>query len=78
MESTNNSSNNENNNNNLNENNENKNGKTKFEELISLKDPEILENWRKEQDELKSKLIKTDFKNWNLNNDPNIKLTMKN
>jgi deoxyinosine 3'endonuclease (endonuclease V) len=72
MESTNNSSNN-NNNNNSNETNENKHGKTKFEELISLKDPEILENWRKEQDELKSKLIKTDFKNWNLNNDPNNK-----
>ena len=70
MESVNNSSNNDNN---TNENKENKHGKTKFEELISLKDPQILENWRKEQDELKSKLIKTDFKNWNLNNDPNNK-----
>ena len=31
--------------------------KSKFDELIGLKDPEILEKWRKEQDELKLKLI---------------------
>ena len=43
--------------------------KTKYEELIELKDPEILEKWRKEQDELKAKLIKTDFYKFDLNND---------
>ena len=32
--------------------------KSKFDELIGLKDPEILEKWRKEQDELKLKLTK--------------------
>ena len=47
--------------------------KTKFEELIELKDPQILENWRKEQDELKLKLINKDFYKFNLNNDPNDK-----
>ena len=43
--------------------------KTKYEELIELKDPEILEKWRKEPDELKAKLIKTDFYKFDLNND---------
>ena len=47
--------------------------KTKFEELIELKDPQILENWRKEQDELKLKLINKDIYKFNLNNDPNDK-----
>ena len=47
--------------------------KTKFEELSELKDPEILEKWRKEQDELKSKLITTDIFKFNLENDPNEK-----
>ena len=47
--------------------------KTKFEELIELKDPEILEKWRKEQDELKLKLINKDIFKYNLNNDPNDK-----
>ena len=43
--------------------------KTKFEQLKELKEPEILE-WRKEQDELKSKLVMTDFYKFNLNDDP--------
>ena len=30
---------------------------TKYNQLIHLKEPEILENWRKEQDNLKLKLI---------------------
>ena len=47
--------------------------KSKFDELIGLKDPEILEKWRKEQDELKLKLINKDFYKFNLNNDPNDK-----
>ena len=33
--------------------------KTKYNELMKLKEPEILENWRKEQDSLKTKLIKS-------------------
>ena len=41
--------------------------KSKFEECIELKDPEILEKWRKEQDILKEKLIKTDVYNWDIN-----------
>ena len=47
--------------------------KSKFEELSELKDPEILEKWRKEQDELKSKLITKDIFKFNLENDPNEK-----
>ena len=47
--------------------------KSKFDELIGLKDPEIIEKWRKEQDELKLKLINKDFYKFNLNNDPNDK-----
>ena len=47
--------------------------KSKFDELIGLKDPEILEKWRKEQDELKLKLINKYFYKFNLNNDPNDK-----
>ena len=47
--------------------------KTKYEELITLKNPEILDNWRKEQDELKKKLISTDAIKFNLDNDPNDK-----
>ena len=42
--------------------------KSKFDTLIELKDPEILENWRKEQDELKKKLITTDFYKFNFDN----------
>ena len=44
--------------------------KTKFEQLKELKEPEILESWRKEQDELKSKLVLTDFYKFNLSDDP--------
>ena len=47
--------------------------KSKFEELSELKDPEILEKWRKEQDELKSKLITKDIFKFNLENGPNEK-----
>ena len=47
--------------------------KSKFEELSELKDPEILEKWRKEQDELKSKLLTKDIFKFNLENDPNEK-----
>ena len=42
--------------------------KGKFNNLMNLKEPEILEEWRKEQDSLKQKLIKTDFYNFNLDN----------
>ena len=49
--------------------------KTKYNELIKLKEPEILENWRKEQDDLKKKLIKTDFYNFNLDNTNNNNIT---
>ena len=42
--------------------------KGKFNNLMNLKEPEILEEWRKEQDRLKQKLIKTDFYNFNLDN----------
>ena len=45
--------------------------KTKYNQLINLKEPEILENWRKEQDNLKQKLIKSDFYNFNLDNTNN-------
>jgi deoxyinosine 3'endonuclease (endonuclease V) len=38
---------------------------------MNLKEPEILEEWRKEQDSLKQKLIKTDFYNFNLDNNNN-------
>ena len=47
--------------------------KTKFEKLNELKDPEVLEKWRKEQDELKTKLILTDFFKFKLDDDPNDK-----
>ena len=43
--------------------------KSKFEELIKIKDPEILEKWRKEQEDLKSKLINKDFYKFNLNDE---------
>ena len=49
--------------------------KTKYNELMKLKEPEILENWRKEQDDLKKKLIKTDFYNFNLDNTNNNNIT---
>ena len=45
--------------------------KGKFNNLMNLKVPEILEEWRKEQDSLKQKLIKTDFYNFNLDNNNN-------
>lgn len=45
--------------------------KGKFNNLMNLKEPEILEEWRKEQDRLKQKLIKTDFYNFNLDNNNN-------
>ena len=45
--------------------------KGKFNNLMNLKEPEILEEWRKEQDSLKQKLIKTDFYNFNLDNNNN-------
>ena len=47
--------------------------KSKFEELSELKDPEILEKWREEQDKLKAKLITTDFYKFNIDDDPNNK-----
>ena len=49
--------------------------KTKYNQLIDLKEPEILENWRKEQDALKLNLIKNDFYNFNLDNINNSNLT---
>ena len=47
---------------------------TKYNQLINLKEPEILENWRKEQDTLKLKLIKNDLYNFNLDNTNNSNL----
>ena len=49
----------------------NGNNKGKYNNLMNLKEPEILEEWRKEQDSLKQKLIKTDFYNFNLDNNNN-------
>ena len=49
----------------------NGNNKGKYNNLMNLKEPEILEEWRKEQDRLKQKLIKTDFYNFNLDNNNN-------
>ncbi len=45
--------------------------KTKYNQLIHLKEPEILENWKKEQDNLKQKLIKSDCYNFNIENNNN-------
>ena len=45
--------------------------KGKLNNLMNLKEREILEEWRKEQDSLKQKLIKTDFYNFNLDNNNN-------
>ncbi len=36
---------------------ENEQNKSKYNNLINSKEPEILEEWRKEQDNLKQKLI---------------------
>ena len=47
--------------------------KTKFESLNELKEPEILEKWRKEQDKLKTKSICSDVFKFNINDDPNDK-----
>ena len=49
--------------------------KTKYNTLLNLKEPEILENWRKEQENLKLKLIKTDCYNYNLDNTNNSNVT---
>jgi len=51
--------------------------KTKFEELIDLKDPEILEQWRKEQDELKKQLIISDFFKFKLDDAPDAQDTVE-
>ena len=53
------------------ESSDSQNNKGKFNNLMNLKEPEILEEWRKEQDSLKQKLIKTDFYNFNLDNNNN-------
>ena len=50
------------------ESSDSQNNKGKFNNLMNLKEPEILEEWRKEQDNLKQKLIKTDLYNFNLDN----------
>ena len=49
------------------ESNNNEYKKSKYEELVTQKDPKILEEWSKEQDILKSKLITTDSHSWNIN-----------
>ena len=49
--------------------------KSKYNNLINSKEPEILEEWRKEQDNLKQKLIKSDFYNFNLDNNNNTNIT---
>ena len=53
----------------------NGNNKGKYNNLMNLKEPEILEEWRKEQDNLKQKLIKSDFYNFNLDNNNNNNIT---
>ena len=54
---------------------QNEEKKSKYNTLLNLKEPEILESWRKEQDNLKLKLIKTDFYNYNLDNTNNNNVT---
>ena len=54
---------------------ENEKNKSKYNNLINSKEPEILEEWRKEQDNLKQKLIKSDFYNFNLDNNNNTNIT---
>ncbi len=54
---------------------ENEQNKSKYNNLINSKEPEILEEWRKEQDNLKQKLIKSDFYNFNLDNNNNTNIT---
>ena len=54
---------------------ENEQNKSKYNNLINSKEPEILEEWRKEQDNLKQKLIKSDFYNFNLDNNHNTNIT---
>ena len=53
----------------------NGNNKGKYNNLMNLKEPEILEEWRKEQDNLKQKLVKSDFYNFNLDNNNNNNIT---
>lgn len=53
----------------------NEQNKSKYNNLINSKEPEILEEWRKEQDNLKQKLIKSDFYNFNLDNNNNTNIT---
>ena len=54
---------------------ENEQNKSKYNNLLNSKEPEILEEWRKEQDNLKQKLIKSDFYNFNLDNNNNTNIT---
>ena len=54
---------------------QNEEKKSKYNTLLNLKEPEILESWRKEQDNLKLKLIKTDCYNYNLDNTNNNNVT---
>ena len=53
----------------------NEQNKSKYNNLLNSKEPEILEEWRKEQDDLKQKLIKSDFYNFNLDNNNNTNIT---
>ena len=53
----------------------NEQNKSKYNNLINSKEPEILEEWRKEQDNLKQKLIKSDFYNFNLDNNNSTNIT---
>ena len=53
----------------------NEQNKSKYNNLINSKEPEILEEWRKEQDNLKQKLIKSDFYNFNLDSNNNTNIT---
>ena len=53
----------------------NKNKKpSKYEELVSQVDPNILKNWKSIQNELKTKLIETDDHTWTVNKDPSTDL----
>lgn len=53
-------------------------GKSKYENLLFQKEPEILEKWRKEQEELKKKLIIEDKFKWSIKKINNLPTEIEN
>ena len=45
----------------------NNRGQARFQQLLSQKDKQTLEKWKKEQNDLKANLIKRDVHNWKIN-----------